>query len=116
MLPRDLRLTRPDDYARVKREGRNFASRLLVLGVAPNAVGHNRYGIVVTRRLGGAVERNRAKRVVRACLRALHDTLQPGYDITIICRQGIVSQSAPALIPDLARLLKQAGLVKDTAS
>lgn len=116
MLPRDLRLSRPDDYARVKREGRNFTNKFFVLGIAPNTVGHNRYGFIASKRLGGAVERNRARRVMRACVQALHHTLRPGYDVTVICRQGILSQSSLEMIPELARLLRQAGLVEDASS
>jgi len=62
------------------------------MSVAPNTLGHNRYGFIVSRRLGGAVVRNRVRRLLREVVRLSIPRLKPGYDITFIARNEIVGQ------------------------
>jgi ribonuclease P protein component len=47
-----------------------------------------RLGLVVSRKIGGAVQRNRVKRVCRECFRAWPDLLPPGVDLVVIARPG----------------------------
>ena len=112
MLPRELRLRRAEDYERLRREGKTFAGRMMVLSVAPNQAGYNRYGFVISRRFGKAVQRNRARRLMREGLRLLHPRLVSGYDLALIARSGMQSQSLSSVVPELERLLRQAGLVE----
>jgi ribonuclease P protein component len=55
---------------------------------APNSLGHSRLGIAATRKMGGAVVRNRAKRLVRELFR--HAALPASLDIVVIPRSDIV--------------------------
>lgn len=112
MLPRELRLRRAEDYERLRREGKTFAGRMMVLSVAPNQAGYNRYGFVISRRFGKAVQRNRARRLMREGVRLLHPRLVSGYDLALIARSGMQSQSLSSVVPELERLLRQAGLVE----
>jgi len=83
----------------------------MVISVAPNAFDHNRYGVVVTRKFGSAVHRNRARRVVRASLASLHLQLISGYDMVVIVRQSLSGKGVTETLPEMTHLLRQAGLV-----
>ena len=77
----------------------------------------NRYGVVAGRKSGGSVQRNRLKRVTREALRALHPTLQSGYDLVVIIRGTVDelpgSDEARQL---LTRMLRRAGLLEAAAA
>ncbi len=96
-MKRALRLRRPADFSRVRRQGRLFRHRHLLVSLCENSLANNRYGIVVGRRLGKAVERNRIKRRLRALLMWLHAELRQGYDIVLLPRRAVLWQPFPAL-------------------
>jgi len=77
-------LTRPVQYSLVYNQGSALANRLLVMKAIPNGRPLSRYGISVSRRVGGAVTRNRVKRRLREILRLT--PLRPGWDIIMIVR------------------------------
>jgi ribonuclease P protein component len=56
----------------------------------------NRYAVVAGRKSGGAVQRNRLKRVTREALRALHPRLTPGFDLVVIIRGTVEELSGTA--------------------
>ena len=112
-MKREFRLTRSLDYKRVRRTGKSFAHPLLVLVVAPaqDSLGL-KIGITTGRSVGKAVDRNRAKRRLRALLDGYLSSIQPGWDIIIIARQPIVK--APfGLIQEVLELqFKRSGVLK----
>ena len=75
-------------FARVRRSGRSRRNRLLVLCCLANHLPHNRFGFVVSKRVGNAVTRNRLKRRLRAIFRLSLTRLHPGYDIVVVCRSA----------------------------
>lgn len=72
--------------------GQRATSAHFVLLVAardvPNEAACSRLGIVVTRKIGNAVQRNRIKRVCRECFRAWPDLVPDGIDLVVIARSG----------------------------
>jgi ribonuclease P protein component len=73
----------------------------------------NRYAVVAGKRIGGAVERNRCKRLVREALRNLHPNLKQGYDIAIIARGGPEQLTGlPVATELLTRIFRRAGLLE----
>lgn len=83
------RLSRSADFDRVFRQGRSFAARELVLYVFPRGEAtDSRLGLSVSRKVGGAVERNRVKRVLREAFAHESQRLPAGTDAVIVARQG----------------------------
>jgi ribonuclease P protein component len=86
---RRYRLTRSDDFKRVRRLGKSYAHPLVVLVAHPNELAELRIGIVATRSVGGAVERNRAKRRLREAVQPMFSRLPEGWDILLLARQPL---------------------------
>ena len=94
------RLSRSGDFDRVYRDGRSHANRYLVLYSFPrpdSAVDQSRLGISVSRKVGGAVERNAVKRALREAFWKLDPELPGDHDFVLVAR------------PDSARLVEREG-------
>ncbi len=85
--PQD-RIRKRSEYKVVYDRGRRISSGSFVLFVLRNAVGRPRLGITATRRIGGAVQRNRAKRLVREIFRR-HKADIDSVDIVVNARAGL---------------------------
>lgn len=82
------RLARSADFERVFRQGRSYATRELVLYVFPRGEGDApRLGLSVSRKVGGAVERNRVKRILREAFALESGRLPPDTDAVIVARR-----------------------------
>ena len=94
------RLSRSGEFERVYREGRSHANRFLVVYAFPRGGDSDeqpRLGISVGRKLGGAVERNKVKRMLREAFWAAAGELAPGHDFVIVAR------------PDAGKLAQEKG-------
>ena len=86
---RRRRLSRSAEFERVYRQGRSKANRYLVLYAFPREEGSDegpRLGLSVSRRVGGAVDRTRVKRVLREAFWQEAERLPPGSDYVVVAR------------------------------
>src|SRR3954469_8407693 len=119
------RLSRSGEFERVYREGRSHASRHLVVYAFPRADDEEdprlglslpRHGISGGRTLGGAVERNRIKRLLRDAFWSTAGELSPGHDFVIVARPAageLAREGGEAAIEQALRsVLAEAGLAR----
>jgi ribonuclease P protein component len=104
-MKRAYRLRTPEQYQRVRRDGRTWDAGMLMLNAAPNRRRLSRCGFVTPKRLGGAVTRNRIRRRVREAVRLLYPQIVPGWDIVFIARSPVLAEIA---FPQLQALVQQA--------
>lgn len=102
-------LTKSEDYSLVYEKGSSWASDLMVLKALPNQLALTRYGFSVSKRLGGAVVRNRVKRRMREILRAL--PLEAGWDIIFIVRPKAAAASFANLEKTVRGLVSRARIL-----
>jgi ribonuclease P protein component len=84
---RGRRLSRSAEFERVYRQGRSLSNRHLVLySFANESAPSPRLGLSVSRKVGGAVERNRIKRLLREAYAAVEPKLAGGQDLVVVAR------------------------------
>ena len=93
-MTRRHRLSRSRDFDAVYRKGRSFSTRYLVVYLFPREdadepVDGPRLGLAVPRKVGGAVQRNRLKRRLRAVFEELASSLPPEHDYVLSAREGL---------------------------
>ena len=106
-LPRESRLRRAGDFAALRHVSGRFGGRCFHLRYAPNALGHARLGLAISKRVSKrAVERNRIKRLVRESFR--HVRLQlPAVDVMVMAREQAAGVDGPHLLIQLDELWKK---------
>ena len=109
-MRREQRLRKSRDFALVRREGRSWPGRLLVLATRPNGLDLARFGFSVSKRVGNAVTRNRVKRRLREAAR-LSD-VSPGWDILLIARAGAGDAGYHELERSMTNLFRRAKLLR----
>lgn len=97
------RLRRAADFRRVFRDGVRAEGRLLSLVAAPGRTSRARLGLAASRRLGGAVARNRAKRLVRESFR--RETRDWALDVVAVPKTHILEAGQGAVAAEYRRLL-----------
>jgi ribonuclease P protein component len=111
-FPKGRRLVRPEEFARVKSEGMAHRGRTLVLGVlAQDEEKLFRAGFVTSKRIGGAVARNRVRRRLRDIVRTQQGRLREGFWFVVIARPAAACSSYRALKDEWLRLAERASIL-----
>ena len=97
-FPKSARLLKSKEFDRVMKRRQSASDGLIVVYAAPNGLEHSRLGLIVSRKVGNAVIRNRWKRSLREAFRLELPHLPHGLDIVILPRR--------AAEPNVARLRK----------
>jgi ribonuclease P protein component len=99
------------EYRRVYDRAQARHGRLLVVFVLADEAVVRRAGFVAGRKVGGAVQRNRARRLLREAWRGLKQEYPPtGTQIVFVAKKGCAEQSLDAITREMSRLLSRAGL------
>jgi ribonuclease P protein component len=111
-MERRLRLRAEADFARIRSQGRSQGNRLVTLLTLPNGLAHNRYGVVVSKRVGKAVTRNLVKRRLREVLRELDriGAVARGLDLALIVRPAAAAATFAELRDAVIALLRRAAI------
>ena len=110
-------MKRRDDYVAVAAFGRKSVMPGFIVQTQPNPAAGIRIGITATRKIGGAVVRNRAKRRLRAlCREIMPSHAAPGNDFVLIARGTTPTIPYGTLRDDLVNALRKLGLLKTEGS
>jgi ribonuclease P protein component len=116
-FPRVARLSNASEFRRVKDRGRSYAGRFIVLGVLReiDPGGPTRIGLVTSRRVGGAVVRNRVRRRLREAIRVSRPRLRGGAWLVVVARHLAANATAAELQAEWLRLAGRASMLTDPA-
>ena len=110
-------LTRRPEFLRVASKGRKYVTPGLILQACRQDAdaGPLRVGYTASRRVGGAVQRNRARRRLRAAVAAvMPQHARPGHDYVVVARGAAVHRPFGALVLDLETALRRLGMWRET--
>jgi ribonuclease P protein component len=110
MAPAPERLRASGDFAAVMRGGRRARHPLLTIVARRTDAATTRIGFATSKRVGGAVERNRVKRQLRVMTRALD--WQPGFDVVLIPQPECASASFDEISGAVGQLSERMRLLK----
>jgi ribonuclease P protein component len=116
-LPRSAHIKHGRDFTRIKTEGKRMARGCLTANWAPSPEGQtSRLGLITSRRIGKAVQRNRARRLLREAFRLNQHSLSHSIDLVLIARPSIAGKSFDQVEVDFKKVMRMAGLLQPDSS
>lgn len=103
-------ICRNNEFSRVYTRGKSYVTPQLVMYVLKKKSGKTRVGLTATKKIGKAVQRNRARRVMRAAITEHLDYNIGKYDIVFVARGVTPTLKSQQVSKAVARLFKMAGL------
>lgn len=94
------------DFRRIYRIGKSSVHSMCVVYAAKNRFGVNRIGVTASKKVGNAVKRNRARRVLKAAFREIEPNIAAGWDFVIVARSRTAVCKSTDLIPVLKKQIE----------
>lgn len=114
-FPRKRRITQGRDFLRIKQSGKRVIRGCLIANwLELPAESESRLGVITSRKVGGAVIRNRARRLMREAFRQHQHDFDRPVDLVLIARRSIADLRYEGVEKDLLTILRQARLLKPT--
>ena len=114
MLPRQHRLASSRDFKTVFASGRTYVHRLFILKVLPTAGERpTRFAFSTSAKLGKAVARNRAKRLLREAVRLLGGRVRQGRDVVLVARPPMRDAKLGEVLRAVEELFQKVSLLED---
>ena len=104
-------LKKNHEFRRLYNKGKSAASQYIVIYIRKNNSTRNQLGVTVSKKIGGAVQRNRVRRRLKEIYRLSEDDLKPGYDIVIVARLSSRFIKYSELEASVLLLLKKLGIL-----
>ncbi len=104
-------LKRSGEFERVRRQGGSWALGPVVLNAAANGGDYVRCGFIAGKKVGGAVERNRARRLMREAVRQRLHRVKPGWDLVWIARHSILDAKLDTVAKSVEEALVRGKLI-----
>ena len=100
------------EYKKIYNHGKSMASPVIVTYLLKNKLSVVRYGITTSKKIGNAVKRNRARRVIRAAFAELKNKVKDGYDLIFIARSKTCFVKTREVLEDMEFHLEKLGAFK----
>lgn len=110
MLQKQYRMHKSSEYKRVFANGKSYTSKHVVIYLFR---GQTRYGFIASKKIGGSVKRNRAKRLMREIVRLNLDKIKKDFQIIFIARTAIVNASFAEVKKSIFYVLRKAGVLDE---
>ena len=107
----ELTLRNQNDFNRVYKKGKSRGGRFAVILYKRNGLKYTRTAFVASKKVGNSVERNRARRLMKAAYRNLEPEVIKGYDIVFVARADIKECKESAVEKQLKKSLGSEGLL-----
>jgi len=115
-LTRAMRIRQRRDFARLRQTGQRIAVGSLVLNwkeLPKNSP--SRMAVITTKKLGSAIIRTRARRLLRECFRLHQHDLRAPLEMVLVARRGVLGKKLAAVEADYLFALRSANLLKEAA-
>jgi ribonuclease P protein component len=111
MLKKEV-LRRDSDFSSIYKKGKSVGDRLVVVFHKKNNLSYNRIAFLASKKVGNAVARNRARRLMKESYRSLCDQFIAGYDVIFIARNTITNSKCADVKKSIEAATKRAGILK----
>jgi len=108
---RTSRIKQGRDFGRIKQDGERVASGCLIANWRRLLDGPSRLGVISSKKIGGAVARNRARRLLRESFRLHQHELAQAVDLVLVARPSIAGKPFASVERDFLTMLRKAGLL-----
>lgn len=102
------------EFTRVYRRGKYISGRYVVLHYIRHSGKINRIGVTTSKTIGGSVQRNRMRRLLRESYRLNEPGMKRGYDVILMGRGGIPDIGYTQINKDVLHLMKKAGILGES--
>jgi ribonuclease P protein component len=110
-LARSQRLTRSVDFQAAFESGRKAVGKRMALHLLPRPEGCLRLGVVSSRKIGSAVARNRARRLLREAFRRNRHRMRGAVDVVLVARPALLAAAWNEIEDELVELARKVGIL-----